>query len=291
MPSTREIRRRIRSVKNLSQITRAMEMVAASKMRRAQRNVLATRPYSDRMIDLMGELTGRLVGPRTGTLLEIRQPVRAVGVVVITPDRGLAGSLVSNVLRRTGRFILEQQEQGRGIEVFTIGKKGRDFLVRNGQRLTAEVTRLGDYPRLADTLGIATNVINGYMEGRYDEAYLVYSQFVNTLTQRPVVKRIIPVETVEEPAEKMNDYNYEPDQQDVLQELLPRFVEVQIYQAVLEAIASEHSARMVAMRNATDNAKELGRELNLTYNKTRQANITKEVAEISSGAAALQEMR
>jgi F-type H+-transporting ATPase subunit gamma len=153
------------------------------------------------------------------------------------------------------------------------------------------VTRLGDYPRLADTLGIATNVINGYMEGRYDEAYLVYSQFVNTLTQRPVVKRIIPVETVEEPAEKMNDYNYEPDQQDVLQELLPRFVEVQIYQAVLEAIASEHSARMVAMRNATDNAKELGRELNLTYNKTRQANITKEVAEISSGAAALQEMR
>jgi F-type H+-transporting ATPase subunit gamma len=168
MPSTREIRRRIRSVKNLSQITRAMEMVAASKMRRAQRNVLATRPYSDRMIDLMGELTGRLVGPRTGTLLEIRQPVRAVGVVVITPDRGLAGSLVSNVLRRTGRFILEQQEQGRGIEVFTIGKKGRDFLVRNGQRLTAEVTRLGDYPRLADTLGIATNVINGYMEGRYD---------------------------------------------------------------------------------------------------------------------------
>lgn len=291
MPSTREIRRRIRSVKNLSQITRAMEMVAASKMRRAQRNVLATRPYSDRMIDLMGELTGRLVGPRTGTLLEIREPVRAVGVVVITPDRGLAGSLVSNVLRRTGRFILEQQEQGRGIEVFTIGKKGRDFLVRNGQRLTAEVTRLGDYPRLADTLGIATNVINGFMEGRYDEAYIVYSQFVNTLTQRPVVKRIIPVEPVEEPAEKMNDYNYEPDQQDVLRELLPRFVEVQLYQAVLEAIASEHSARMVAMRNATDNAKELGRELNLTYNKTRQANITKEVAEISSGAAALQEMR
>lgn len=291
MPSTREIRRRIRSVKNLSQITRAMEMVAASKMRRAQRNVLATRPYSDRMIDLMGELTGRLVGPRTGTLLEIREPVRAVGIVVITPDRGLAGSLVSNVLRRTGRFILEQQEQGRGIEVFTIGKKGRDFLVRNGQRLTAEVTRLGDYPRLVDTLGIATNVINGFMEGRYDEAYIVYSQFVNTLTQRPVVKRIIPVEPVEEPAEKMNDYNYEPDQQDVLRELLPRFVEVQLYQAVLEAIASEHSARMVAMRNATDNAKELGRELNLTYNKTRQANITKEVAEISSGAAALQEMR
>jgi F-type H+-transporting ATPase subunit gamma len=291
MPSTREIRRRIRSVKNLSQITRAMEMVSASKMRRAQRNVLATRPYSDRMLDLMGELTGRLVGPRTGTLLEVREPVRGVGIVVITPDRGLAGSLVSNVLRRTGRFILEQREQDRKVEVLTIGKKGRDFLVRNGQQLTAEVSRLGDYPRLADTLGIATNLINGFLEGHYDEAYVVYSQFVNTLTQRPVVKRLIPVEPVNEPAEKMIDYNYEPDQQDVLRELLPRFVEVQLYQAVLEAIASEHSARLVAMRNATDNAKELSRELNLTYNKTRQANITKEVAEISSGAMALEETR
>jgi F-type H+-transporting ATPase subunit gamma len=291
MPSTREIRRRIRSVKNLSQITRAMEMVAASKMRRAQRNVLATRPYSDRMLDLMGELTTRLVGPRTGTLLEVRQPVKAVGVVVITPDRGLAGSLVSNVLRRTGRFVLEQREQGRGVEVFTIGKKGRDFLVRNGQQLTAEVTRLGDYPRLTDTLGIATNLINGFLEGRYDEAYVVYSQFVNTLTQRPVVKRLIPVEPPNEPTEKMIDYNYEPDQQDVLRELLPRFVEVQLYQSVLEAIASEHSARMVAMRNATDSAKELGRELTLTYNKTRQANITKEVSEIASGAMALEDIR
>jgi F-type H+-transporting ATPase subunit gamma len=290
MPSTREIRRRIRSIKNLSQITRAMEMVAASKMRRAQRNVLATRPYSDRMLDLMGELTGRLVGPRTGTLLEVRNPVRAVGVVVITPDGGLAGSLVSNVLRRTGRFILEQQEQGHTIEVFTIGRKGRDFMVRNGQRLTAEVTKLGDYPRLVDTLGIATNLINGFLEGRYDEAHVVYSQFVNTLTQRPVVKRLIPVEPPNEPAHLMTDYNYEPDQQDVLRELLPRFVEVQLYQAVLEAIASEHSARMVAMRNATDNAKELGRELTLSYNKTRQANITKEVTEIASGAAALAEM-
>jgi F-type H+-transporting ATPase subunit gamma len=291
MPSTREIRRRIRSVKNLSQITRAMEMVAASKMRRAQRNVLATRPYSDRMLDLMGELTGRFVGPRTGTLLEVRTPVKAVGVIVITPDRGLAGSLVSNVLRRTGRFILEQREQERSVEVFTIGKKGRDFLVRNGQRLSAEITKLGDYPRLADTLAISTNVINGFLDGRYDEAYIIYSQFVNTLTQRPVVKRIIPVDPPNEPEETMVDYNYEPDQQDVLRELLPRFVEVQIYQAVLEAIASEHSARMVAMRNATDSAKELGRELTLSYNKTRQANITKEVSEIASGAMALEEMR
>lgn len=291
MPSTREIRRRIRSVKNLSQITRAMEMVAASKMRRAQRNVLATRPYADQMIDLMGEVTGRFVGSRKGTLLEERPNVRSVAVIVITPDRGLAGSLVSNVLRRTGRFVLDQRNQGRNVEVLTIGKKGRDFLVRNGQRITAEVSKLGDYPHLVDVLGLARVLTDGFLQEQYDEAYVIYSQFVNTLTQRPIVKRIIPVEQVHEPADKMHDYNYEPDQQDVLQELLPRFVEVQVYQALLEAIASEHSARMVAMRNATDNAKELTRDLTLTYNKTRQANITKEVSEIASGAAALEDVR
>lgn len=291
MPSTREIRRRIRSVKNLSQITRAMEMVAASKMRRAQRNVLATRPYADRMIDLMGEVTGRFVGSRKGTLLEERPNVRSVAVIVITPDRGLAGSLVSNVLRRTGRFVLEQRNLGHDVEVLTIGKKGRDFLVRNGQRITAEVSKLGDYPHLVDILGLARVLTQGFLEERYDEAYVIYSQFVNTLTQRPIVKRIIPVEQVIEPADKMHDYNYEPDQQDVLEELLPRFVEVQVYQALLEAIASEHSARMVAMRNATDNAKDLTRDLTLTYNKTRQANITKEVSEIASGAAALEDVR
>lgn len=291
MPSTREIRRRIRSVKNLSQITRAMEMVAASKMRRAQRNVLATRPYADRMIDLMGEVTGRFVGSRKGTLLEERPNVRSVAVIVITPDRGLAGSLVSNVLRRTGRFVLEQRNLGHDVEVLTIGKKGRDFLVRNGQRITAEVSKLGDYPHLVDILGLARVLTQGFLDERYDEAYVIYSQFVNTLTQRPIVKRIIPVEQVIEPADKMHDYNYEPDQQDVLEELLPRFVEVQVYQALLEAIASEHSARMVAMRNATDNAKDLTRDLTLTYNKTRQANITKEVSEIASGAAALEDVR
>lgn len=287
MPSTREIRRRIRSAKNLSQITRAMEMVAASRMRRAQRNVLATRPYSDRLLDLMGELTARVIGPRTGTLLAIREPVKAVGVVVITPDRGLTGGLVSNVLRRTLRYVSDERQKSRDVEIFAIGKKGRDFLLRNGQRVTAEVTKLGDYPRLVDTLGVSTNLINGFLEGRYDEAYVVYTQFVNTLTQRPVVKRLLPVEPPNEPAEHMVDYTYEPDQVDVLHELLPRFVEVQLYQAILESIASEWSARMVAMRNATDNAKELGRELTLTYNKTRQSNITKEVAEIASGAAAL----
>lgn len=287
MPSTREIRRRIRSVKNLAQITRAMEMVSASKMRRAQRNVLATRPYADRMQDVMADLTRRAVGPRRGTLLEVREQVRNVAVVVMTPDRGLAGSLVTNVVRRAGRFILDERAKNHGVKVLTIGKKGRDFMLRTGQDLMAEVTKLGDYPRLADVLGIASNVIRAFQSGEIDEAYLVYAQFVNTLTQRPVVKRVLPVEVTAEPETGMKvDFTYEPEREIVLNELLPRFVEVQIYQAVLEAIASEHSARMVAMRNATDNAKDLGRELSLSYNKTRQANITKEVSEIAAGANA-----
>ena len=289
MPSTREIRRRIRSVKNMTQITRAMEMVSASKMRRAQRNVLATRPYADRMLDVMGELTDRAVGTRSGTLLEVRPNVRAVGLIVVTPDKGLTGAMITNVLRRAGRFILDEQGRGRQVETLAVGKKGRDFLVRTGQNLVAEVTKLGDYPRLVDTLGIATSVINGFSEGRYDEVYVIYGEFVNTLVQRPALKRLLPVEAPNEPAEKKWDYNYEPGQEEVLGELLPRFVEVQLYQAILESIASEHSARMVAMRNATDNAKDLTRDLTLSYNKTRQANITKEVSEIASGAAALAE--
>ncbi|MFM2308723.1 MAG: hypothetical protein RLY87_844 [Chloroflexota bacterium] len=288
MPSTREIRRRIRSVRNLAQITRAMEMVSASKMRRAQRNVLATRPYADRLRDVMSSLMARTSGSRKGSLLEIRPEVKSVALIVITPDRGLAGSLVGNLLRRTARFVLDERAKGHSVKVLAIGKKGRDFLARSGQDLLAEVTKLGDNPKLADILGVSTNVIEGFLKGEFDEAYLVYSQFVNTLVQRPAIRRILPVEAeMSDKTAKGSDYNYEPDQDVVLNDLLPRFAEVQIYQALLEAIASEHSARMVAMRNATDNAKELRRELSLTYNKTRQANITKEVSEIASGASAL----
>jgi F-type H+-transporting ATPase subunit gamma len=274
----------------MTQITKAMEMVSASKMRRAQRNVLATRPYSDRLLDVMGELTARSVGGRAGTLLEVRPNVRSIGLIVVTPDKGLTGAMITNVLRRTGRFVLDERGRGRNVETLAVGKKGRDFLVRTGQNMIAEVTKLGDYPRLVDTLGIATNVITGFREGRYDEVYVIYSEFVNTLVQRPALKRLLPVEPPNEPAEKQVDYTYEPSQEEVLRDLLPRFVEVQLYQAILESIASEHSARMVAMRNATDNAKELTRDLTLSYNKTRQANITKEVSEIASGAAALADM-
>lgn len=293
MASSREIKRRIRSVRNVAKITRAMEMVSASKMRRAQRNVLATRPYSDRLRDLMGELTGRVSeNARKGSLLEQRATIKRVALILVTPDRGLCGSLITNALRRAGRYILEQRGLGREVEVYAIGKKGRDFLVRTGQKLVGEVIKIGDSPRLEDILGIGVSAVSGFSSGQYDEVQLVYSEFVNTLVQRAASKRLLPIEPPAEPttAKNRTDYTYEPSQEEVLAALLPRFVEVQIYQSVLESIASEHSARMVTMRNATGNAKDLVRELTLTFNKARQAGITKEVSEISSGAAALAEM-
>ncbi len=290
MSSGREIKRRIRSVKNVAQITRAMEMVSASKMRRAQRNVLATRPYADRLRDVMSELAARVVGDaRRGTLLEARSSVKHVALVIVTPDRGLCGSLVANILRRAGRFVLDQRQEGREVSIYAIGKKGRDFMLRTQQNLVGEILKLGDTPALVDTLGIATNVIGGFASQRYDEVYVLYSEFVNTLVQRPAVKRLLPVEPPVETTARQLDYTYEPNQEEVLQALLPRFVEVQLYQAVLESIASEHSARMVAMRNATDNAKDLVRDLTLSYNKARQASITKEVTEIATGAIALED--
>ncbi len=290
MASSREIKRRIRSVKNVAQITRAMEMVAASKMRRAQRNVLATRPYADRMRDIVGDLTSRMVGgARKGTLLDVRADSNKVALIVVTPDRGLAGSLTSNVLRRVGRFILEQQEQGRTVETFAYGKKGRDFLSRSGQNLQAEAIKLGDAPALEQILGVATAALSRAQAGEYSEVYLIYSEFINTLVQRPTLKKLVPVETPEASDGGRLDFTYEPNQEQVLAELLPRYVETQIYQAILESIASFYSAQMVAMRNATRSARDLVRDLTLSYNKARQAAITKEVSEISSGAAALAE--
>ena len=285
MASLREIRRRVRSVKNVAKITKAMEMVSASKMRRAQRNTQATRPYAERMRTVMGELTTRAGQQLAHPLLTQRSEIRRIALVMVTPDKGLCGALVTNVLRMSSRFILDQRRQGREIEVLSVGKKGRDFAVRTGLPLVAEITGLGDSPKLIDVLSIATTVINGFGEGRYDEVYVVYTAFINTLSQRPERRRLLPIEPPQESASgPTTDYTYEPSQEDVLNTLLPRFVEVQLYQTILESIASEHSARMAAMRNATDNAKELVRDLTLSANKARQAAITKELAEISAGS-------
>jgi F-type H+-transporting ATPase subunit gamma len=284
MASAREIRRRIRSVKNTAKITKAMEMVSASKMRRAQRNTEATKPYADRMRDVMGELTARAGTGLAHPLLLPRDSIRTIGLVMVTPDRGLCGALVSNVNRLASRFIIERRQAGQPVEVLTVGKKGRDFAVRTRLPLVAEVTGLGDSPSLIDILPIATNVINGFIEGRFDEVQVVYTDFVNTLIQRTRMRRLLPLEPVEQGTGGRVDYTYEPDRDQLLNALLPRFVEVQLYAMILDSIASEHSARMIAMRNATDNAKDLVRDLTLSANKARQAAITKEIAEISAGS-------
>ncbi|MEI6778094.1 MAG: F0F1 ATP synthase subunit gamma [Chloroflexales bacterium] len=290
MASSREIKRRIRSVKNVAQITRAMEMVAASKMRRAQRNVLAARPYADRMRDLIGELTVRAVsGAKKGTLLEKRASVRRVGLIIVTPDRGLCGSLVANVLRRASRFVLDQRALGREVDIFVYGKKGREFASRTGYTLAGQMIKIGDSPRIEDILGVAIDAVKGFESGRYDELYMIYSEFINTLVQRAAIKQLAPVEASETTSKGRADFTYEPSQEEVLREILPRYVESQIYQAILESIASFYSAQMVAMRNATKSAKDLVKDLTLTFNKARQAAITKEVSEIASGAAALAE--
>ena len=290
MASLRDIRRRIRSVKNTAKITKAMEMVAASRMRRAQQRVIAARPYSEAMRSLISELaTAR--GDSLHPLL-VQRPIDTVGIVMMTSDRGLAGALNTNVIRRASQLILEAGEQTkpdsaerREVELITVGRKGQDFMARRGHRLLGTFTHLGDAPGYMDVVGIARVVMDSYMEGVMDECWIVYPQFVSTLTQRPEAVKLLPI-TPSERITRPIDYIFEPNPTEILGQLLPRYVEVSIYQAVLEAIASEHSARMIAMRNATDNANDFIKDLTLSLNKARQAQITREVAEISAGAAA-----
>jgi F-type H+-transporting ATPase subunit gamma len=284
--STREIRRRIRSVSNMSQITRAMEMVSAAKMRKAQQRVLASRPYAERLQGVIADLASVPQDAEALAkypLLASRDNIRAAGIILITPDRGLTGALNTNILRRASRYITA--DAGVPVEVVAAGKKGRDFMVRTGQNVVAEFTGLGDTLTLEDMRGVAEVVTEDFLSGKIDAVYIVYAEYVNTLTQRPVVKQLLPIEV---PAEQgtYTDYIFEPSGQEVLESLLPRYAEVQLYQAFLESIASEHSARMVAMKNATENAKDLVGELRLTYNKARQSQITQEVAEIAAGANA-----
>jgi len=284
MPTIREIRRRIRSVQSTAKITRAMEMIAASKMRRAQERNIAGRPYANLMRQVLADLAAqRQAGDEIHPLL-VQRPVNRIAIVHITTDRGLCGGLNANVNRRAASFILEQ---GVPVTIVAVGRKGRDFMVRYRQAVRAEFTRLGDKPSLADILPIARVVIDDYSAGLVDEVYICYAQFVTTMTQRPVIWRLLPIEPATIEARLNVEYIYEPSPSAVLAELLPRFVEMEIYHAILESIASEQSARMVAMRAATDNANELIVYLTLTYNKARQEMITKEILDITGGAAAL----
>ena len=284
MATIREIRRRIKSVKNTAKVTKAMEMVAGSKMKRAQERTIAARPYAEKMQQVLADLAaqGRF-GEDVHPLLQKRE-VNRIALIHITPDRGLCGGLVANVNRSVANFILEQNVL---ITTVVVGRKGRDFMIRSGQEVRAEFTQLDDRPSIVDIQPITHIVIDDYTNGLIDEVYVSYTRFVNTMNQQPVLWRLLPIEpTAIEPGQSV-EYIYEPSPAEVLAELLPRFVEKELYHVILEAIASEQSARMVAMRSATDNAKEIVEELTLTYNKVRQEMITKELLDIVGGVAAL----
>lgn len=261
-----------------------MEMIAALKMKKAQERGLAGRPYSEKITQVIASLAALpQAGENLHPLLEVR-PIKKIAVVHITPDRGLAGGLVGNINRKTFSFIREQEAPA---NLVTVGRKGLDSMRRFGQNIRAEFIRLGDTPSLLDTLPISRIVIDDFCSGEVDAVYLAYSSFVSTAVQRPVVEQLLPVEPAELPPTQNVEYIYEPDAGAVLDMLLPRYVEMRLYHSILEAIASEQSARMVAMRSATDNAHELVDDLTLIYNKARQEAITTELLDITGGAAAL----
>ena len=294
MASLKEIRGRIASIRNISQITRAMELVAASRMKRAQEAILAARPYDDELRSALSRATAAVdeeVDPHLA-----RRPLRKLGLIVMTTDRGLAGALDTNTVRAALRHIAEQAGGGNGdgpveVSAITVGRKGRDQLRRAGIPIAAHFPRLGDRPGFADVTPIARLVSEDFLDGTYDEIAVVYPGFVSTLTQRANVTTLLPVprpaDLDPDEAERTDEYLFEPSPEAVLGRLLPHYVAVDLFRAVLEANASEQSARMIAMRSATDNANELMGDLTLVYNKTRQATITREMIEIASGAEAL----
>ena len=292
MATTREIRRRLRSGKNVAQITRAVQMVASSKMRRAQERVLASRPYSEQLQKLLARLSSQAEGQEELPLM-VTRPVHKVGIVVVTPDRGLAGALSSNVNRRAAQLAIELRREHNDpnlpVSFIAVGRKGRDFLVRTRQRILAEFTKLGDQPSPADVRAIARAVTDAYLNEDVDQVMLVYPRFVSTVAQTPTVVQLLPVQPPEDvetdgPAPQ---YIFEPDATTIFAELLPRYLETLIYQPLLETVASFYSAQMVAMRNATDSATELLEDLTLTYNKARQAAITTQILEVVAGSGAL----
>lgn len=291
MSGAKEIRTKISSIKSTQKITRAMEMVAASKMRRAQERMAATRPYADRMRDVIGHLAHANPEYKHPYLTEASESAPAIGYIVVTTDRGLCGGLNVNLFRRLIREFSERTQQGYKLETAAIGRKGSQFLKRSNVPVTAQTTDLGDRPHLQDMIGTVGALLEAYDEGRIGELNLVYNRFVNTMTQRPEIVRLLPLEPSEEEEGSMRakhwDYIYEPDAETILDELLRRYIEALAYQGVVENVACEMAARMIAMKNASDNADNLIDDLQLAYNKARQAAITQELSEIVSGAAAV----
>ena len=286
MASVRQIRRRIRSVENTAKITKAMSMIAASKMRRTQEAALRGRPYADLMQTLLSHLAAQTQDDEDHHPLLVERPRNNVGLVVISPDRGLTGGLNSNINRAAGQFVVDQA--GAGVKVIAMGRKGRDFMVRTGQDVQAVFTDIPDRPGIDQVTPVARMVIDSFTNQEVDAVYVAYADFVNTTLQRPVVVQLLPVVPAELEASQAVGYIYEPDERPVLDQLLPRYVEMQLYHYLLEGIASEQSARMVAMRNATDNANEMVEDLTLVMNKARQETITKELLDIVGGVAAVE---
>ena len=293
MAAGKEIRGKIKSVENTKKITKAMEMVAASKMRKAQDRMRSARPYSDKVRNIASNL-GKANPEYTHAFMKTND-VKAVGVIVVSTDKGLCGGLNTNVLRAVTQKLRELQAEGVSIQTVAIGNKGLGFLNRVGAQVVSHVTQLGDTPHLDRLIGPVKVLLDQYAEGKLSAVYLAYTKFINTMRQEPVVEQLLPLSAAKMEADSKAsgtnehgwDYIYEPDAKTVIDELLLRYVEALVYQAVAENMASEQSARMVAMKAATDNAGNLINELKLVYNKTRQAAITKELSEIVSGAAAV----
>ena len=284
MPNVRQFKRRIRSVENTAKITNAMSMIAASKMRRAQESAMRGRPYSELIRDLLADLAAQTQVEEDLHPLLQRREVNKIEVVHITPDRGLTGGLNTAINRASGQFLLDQSVDS---SIIAVGKRGRDFMVRYGREVRAVFTDLGDRPSVTDVSPIARLIIEEYSQQRVDAVYVAYAQFVSTTSQRTVVEPLLPVVPAELAPQQAVGYIYEPDSLSVLSTLLPRFVEMQLYHALLESVASEQSARMVAMRNATDNANDMVEDLTLVMNKVRQESITRDLLDIVGGAAAV----
>lgn len=287
MAGSKEIRTKIKSVQNTRKITKAMEMVAASKMRRAQERMRTSRPYGEKIRNVAAHISQANPEYRHPFLVD-RDSVKRIGLIVVTTDKGLCGGLNTNALRLALNKIKEWESQGEEVEVCALGNKGLGFMQRLGAKVVSQVTGLGDKPQMEKLIGAVKVMLDGYTHDQFDRLMIIYTKFINTMKQEPVVEQLLPLtgDALGAP-EGSWDYIYEPDAKSVLDQVLTRYIEALIYQGVAENMASEQSARMVAMKAASDNAGNVIDELTLIYNKTRQASITKELSEIVGGAAAV----
>lgn len=288
MAGAKEIRSKIASIKNTQKITRAMEMVAASKMRKTQERMRASKPYASKIYDVVKHIA-RANSEYRHPFMTHRE-IKRVGMIVVTSDRGLCGGLNANLLRETIATMRPWHTAGKEVDLCVIGRKGQAFFKRVGGHVIASVDHLGDTPGVKDLIGAVKVMLDAFYKGDIDALYVVSNEFVNTMTQKPTVKQLLPLPTAEEDSKSLGhhwDYIYEPDAKELLDGLLERYMELQVYQAVVENIACEQAAKMIAMKSATDNAGDLIKEFQLAYNKARQAAITQELAEIVGGAAAI----